>query len=458
MVKKSIVLLLAAILLQGSAGIIFARELTLDDCIRMALKKNETVIQAQNQAKLAGETVWQSWGAFLPSLSASGSVNESHTLAQSFIDTGVVFTVTGDNATVPPDTLNVTTFENRVETGGINKSYSVGFNSSWTIFNGGSNLFNLLGSMQDKKYFEYLAESSEQGIIFNVKTLYFAYLNSLERLGISQEAVKRGEEQLKLAQSQYEVGAVPRSDVLKAKVQYGNERLGLIDAENNLRIAEAELKFIIGLDVNSDDTLSTDFEAKEYKGTEGDALKLGLANHPGLIADEYSVKAAKYDIRSTFGRYLPSLSVNFSKGWSNSRWSEVTDFKPEDESWSVSASVSLPIFTNFSRKRDMARAKLGLQNARASLFFTRNQVALDVKEAYLGIERAQEALNVASENVEAAQEDMSLVEEKYNLGAATILELLDAQVSLVTAQNNRAQAEFDYNLAVARLELAMGVR
>ncbi|MEW5924771.1 MAG: TolC family protein, partial [Candidatus Zixiibacteriota bacterium] len=62
------------------------------------------------------------------------------------------------------------------------------------------------------------------------------------------------------------------------------------------------------------------------------------------------------------------------------------------------------------------------------------------------------------ENVAAAREDMSLIQEKYNLGAATILELLDAQVSLITAQNNKVEVDFDYNLSIARLENAMGVR
>jgi len=81
-----------------------------------------------------------------------------------------------------------------------------------------------------------------------------------------------------------------------------------------------------------------------------------------------------------------------------------------------------------------------------------------IKRAYLDMTKAAEKLVVAGENEEAAREDMSLVQEKYNLGAATILELLDAQVSLITAQNDKIQSEFDYNLAVAKLENAMGVR
>ena len=58
--------------------------------------------------------------------------------------------------------------------------------------------------------------------------------------------------------------------------------------------------------------------------------------------------------------------------------------------------------------------------------------------------------------VAAAQEDVNLAREKYNLGAATILEVLDAEVSLKQAQTNQVQALFDYNLAISRLEKAMG--
>ena len=75
----------------------------------------------------------------------------------------------------------------------------------------------------------------------------------------------------------------------------------------------------------------------------------------------------------------------------------------------------------------------------------------------IGVNGLYNVLQVAKETVAAAEEDFNLVQEKYNLGAATILEVLDAQVSLVEAENSQVEAKYDYNLSVASLEKAMGV-
>ena len=95
-------------------------------------------------------------------------------------------------------------------------------------------------------------------------------------------------------------------------------------------------------------------------------------------------------------------------------------------------------------------------NARAALTEEKHLVSLQIKQAYLEIEKTSEQVKVNEENVAAAEEDLKITQEKYNLGAATILDLLDAQVSLKEAQMSKISSEFDYNLAVAALEHATG--
>ncbi|MDH4034947.1 MAG: TolC family protein, partial [candidate division Zixibacteria bacterium] len=86
----------------------------------------------------------------------------------------------------------------------------------------------------------------------------------------------------------------------------------------------------------------------------------------------------------------------------------------------------------------------------------RNLLALQVKTAFYDIENAQAQTQVSQENVEAATEDLNITQEKYNLGAATILDLLESQVALKNAQVSLIRTGFDLNLAVARLDRAMG--
>jgi outer membrane protein len=440
--RKISVLVIVLILTCSTA---FAKVLSLNDCIELALKNNQDVIRARGNARIAGGTVWQAFGAFLPSVDASASLSETRTHR----DSGYV---------VGYDPINDTLAVLPYESGGVTKSYSLSATGRLNVFNGGRKIFNYFGARADKKYYDYAVKASEDDIIYSVKQYYFAYLKAVDKEKISEKAVKRGEEQFKLVDSKYKVGSASRSDVLKATVQYGNDKLDLIAAHNAVRVAHADLAYLIGIDVDSDVEFSPDFEARKYDGTETDAMKFGLANHPGLISYKYNLDAAGYDVKSTFGRYLPSLDVDVSHTWSNSRWSEVTKFNKEDGYWNIRTILSIPIFEKFSRKQDMSRAKAVLNNARADYYYARNKVVHDIRESYLDITRAEEALKVAKENVAAATEDMTLVQERYNLGAATILDLLDAQVSLITAENSEVEAEFDYNLAVAKLENAMGVR
>ncbi len=441
---RKILVLSIVMLITCSTG--FAKVLTLDDCIELALKNNQDVIRARGNARIASGNVWQAFGAFLPNLYASANMSENHSAKYTVYAT--VYDMIGDS-----------TFQRPFgEAGGISKSYNLGISSGLTVFNGGSNIFNYFGARADKKYYDYSVKASEDDIIYSVKLSYFAYLKAIEKQKISEKAVKRGEEQFKLADSKYKVGSASRSDVLKATVQYGNDKLDLIAAQNVVKVAHADLAYLIGIDIDSDVEFSQEYKARKYDGTEADAMKFGLANHPGLISYEYNLKAAKYDVKSTFGQYLPLLSVNVNRDWTNRFWNEVTKFHSADAQWTISTNLSIPIFENFSRKRDMSRAKATLNNARADYYYAKNKVLHDIRESYLDINRADEALKVARENVTAATEDMTLVQERYNLGAATILEVLDAQVSLITAENSEIEAEFDYNLAVAKLENAMGVR
>jgi TolC family type I secretion outer membrane protein len=422
-----------------------AQVLTLDDCIGLALRNHQDVIRARGNLSTANGTLWQTAGSFLPTLSFGASASQSDRAEDTLI--GLVYNP------ITEEFFTDTTIDD-----GFSKSYSMGFSANWTVFNGFRNIHNYMGAKADKKISEYSLEETEQRMILKVKTTYFAYLRAIELKKIREEAVKRGEQQHRLASSKYEVGSASKSDVLKAQVQYGNDKLDLIDAENQLKVAQATLSQLIGLDPKSNVEFSPTYTPREYEGDEMEAVKFGMANHPGLLAYEQNVRAAKYDVRSTYGRFLPSINVSGSRNWSGNRWDDVSGFDGKNGVWSLTTSLSLPIFEGFSRKSDIARSKATLNNARADYYYVRTGVELEIKTAYLDIQRSIEALKVAQEVVASAEEDMAITQEKYNLGAASILDVLDAQVSLVNAQNSHINAIFDHNLAIATLENAMGIR
>jgi outer membrane protein len=190
-------------------------------------------------------------------------------------------------------------------------------------------------------------------------------------------------------------------------------------------------------------------------------------NHrPSLLSAERNITAAQWRLTNARSAYLPKLTPNLGYGY-NKSWTEggliQSSVSGAASTYEVSGSaltygfvLSWGIFDGFSREQQVTANRVSFNNARAAANDARNLTASEIKSAFFEIEQLREQKRVSQENVDAATEDLKITQEKYNLGAATILDLLNAQVSLKQAQVSLIQADFDLNLAVAKLENAMG--
>jgi len=439
--KRTFVFLLLTVIIIG--GTAWAETYSLQECIQRALDTNPSVISARNSVSTAGATVWQQLGQFLPS--ASFSLSSSQTYRG-------------------PINRLVWVGEDQVEYFDPNwayqKSYSGGFNFNQTLFNGLQNVWNFKGSKASKRQSEQQFIITKSNITFTVKTDYYLVLKAKKDLSVAQEAVNRSEEILKLFQEKYDLGSASLSEVLKQKVQYGNDRLTQVTAQQQLEVRMDQLAVDIGVDPKSEFDVE-DIQIKRETPEDVDAMVAeALKSHPSVLAAKASTDASKYDVRSAWGWYMPSLTLGYSYSWGNNYFDnlskDVFGLKAENSGASLRLSLGLSLFDGFTRERNMSRAKASLSNARYQQIYTRNSVIKAIEDAHLGVRLADQTLAVTEETQRAAQEDFDLVQAKYNLGAAAQWELLDAQVSLSQAQFNTISAEFDYNLALAKLQNAMG--
>jgi len=424
------------------AGVAGGETYTLDICIQMAMKTDPNLVRFRNAVKVADATVWQQAGAFLPSVGASYSQNQVNRGPLSpqyryIQDLGQVVNVADSNSV-------------------ISKGYSVGVSAGMTLFDGLSNVWNYLGSRASKRGAEYDFAAAQSDLVYLIKIDYYLVLKAKRDLDVAGEAVKRSEELLKLFQEKYDLGSASLSEVLKQKVQYGNDKLTLVLAGRNMEASFDNLALDVGLDPKTDfDVADAELKREPAENIDG-LIEEALETHPSLLSSKAGVDAYRYDVRSAWGNYFPSLSLSYSYGWNKDRFRDIVKAGPFDHSGSIHLSLNYNIFDGFSRERNMVRAKTGLNTARASFAYERNRVVKDIQDAYLGIKVADETLIVTEETERAANEDFQLVQTKYNLGAAALWELLDSQVSLREAQFSKVKAEFDYNLAQAKLQNATG--
>jgi len=424
---KGITVLIVFGLLASSA---MGETLNLDQCIELALKKRANVIVARGRAKVAGAEKMQAFGQFLPNIDADYTRSK------------------GDQYDIqsPFDTTESQEF-------GPDKSLSI--SGSVDIVNV-STWFNFFSAGANKSA-SYLASiDSEQELIFSVKIAYYDYLRAVQNEETNEQAVERSKEQLKLVDSRYELGSAAYSDVLGQRVQYGNDRLEHLRAQNNVTTTKAVLSYTIGLDPNQDAEFETVEDAREYEGTMEEAINFGLDHEPGLLAATQDVRTSKHDLNSALADYIPKLS--FFGRYTDFTGTEAFPivFERSFKQKTFGFQVTYNIFDGFGRQRNVTQAKVNRNNAMAEYSDARNLVMQQIKTAYLDIHNQKEAVSVAQESVAAAEENMKIVQERYNLGAATILDLLTAQEDLKRAQVSLINSKFDLNLSIARLENAMG--
>jgi outer membrane protein len=469
--KPLMALLVATILLTTAltAESASSEPLTLDDCIELALKNRASIIAARGSEVMATADKRAALGAFLPQVSASYSYSDSKsrdvksevevpTVAGFYMDTiSFVDLRSGEtvNYSLPRDSISGYRIVEQ-ELGDQDRTgKSLSFDASMSLFRL-SNFFNYASARAQREQARLDVMASEQDLIYSVKAVFYAYLASMENLEVQLDAVKRSEEQLKLIQSKFDLGSASRSDLLKQKVQYGNDQLNLLTAENSVVTSRALLAYTVGIDPASDAEFSTEYLERRYDTSLEEAIAFGMAHQPGLLAAEKYFDASRQSVRARQSEYLPSVIGYANLGYTSGTRGDTVTFDFSERSTTVGFRVNWNIFDGFSRERNLSYAKVARNNARAQLSDMRNLVSRDIKTAFLEIRQLEKKQQVTSENVEAAQEDLRITQERYTLGAATILDLLDAQVSLRQAQVASIQADFDLNLAVAKLENAMG--
>jgi outer membrane protein TolC len=275
-------------------------------------------------------------------------------------------------------------------------------------------------------------------------------------IDVAQDAVKRSEERLRVAQSRYELGSAAMSDVLKAKVQYGNDKLDLVTKTNAYKLALANMAFTMGIDVSREFEVDATLVSGQMDISFKSALDEALSKNPDYRKAQFDYGTSR-DLRMiSYSNLLPSLNFGLSHRTNVDRFASLLDFRKPDASYTLYASLSFNIFNGFNDYASVRAASKNVETSWENVKNIKNSVALSLRQAFLELQRAEESKKLSDESVAAAQEDVNLVKEKYKLGAATILEVLDSEVSLKQAQTNQVQAIYDYNLAISRLERAMG--
>ncbi|NJD54942.1 MAG: TolC family protein [Nitrospirae bacterium] len=295
-----------------------------------------------------------------------------------------------------------------------------------------------------------LANTEEQ-VILNVKQAYYNLLRAKRNRVVAEETIKQFEQHLGQAKAFYEVGTKPKFDVTKAEVDLSTARLSQISAENAVRIAYVSLNNAMGAPDAPEYVIEDKLSFEKYQMTVDEAMEKAYANRPELKSILAKKKASEEAIALARKGYYPVLTGNADWTWAGERFAN-------GDGWSAGVGLSIPIFSGFLTRNQVSEAKANLVVLTANEESLRQTVLLEVQQSLLNLREAEERISTAELTVRQAQENYEIANGRYAAGVGNPIEVTDAEVALANAKTSYIQALYDFRVARASLEKAMGSR
>lgn len=446
--KKTVFSVLLAVLLwfySAQAQEMQKRVLTIDDCVNIALKNSFPALSAQENYQSAKWGYLGGLSGLLPKLGLTSGWTKTGDLTNQ----GSSLRIAVDSSTGRADTTLVPVTQILSQ-----NNYRFNLGLTQTIFDGGASWATYNFKKSGKRSAWDDLKLAEESVALSVKQGCYDILKAQMLYDVQKDAVGVSLEQLKMAKARYDLGAASLSDYLKAEVQLGNDSLSLITNENNVKLAEATLNSLLGLDVNTPLEINARLEYTKLDINVEQETKKALESHPQIDKARMGVNQAHSNLTIARSGNYPSISFLGNYSWNDTRFPESSSDWKNNDYWSIGIGVSLSIFEGLLITSQTRSAKAQLNLSQESLEQSKRDLALAIKQAYLSVKEAEQKIQLTNDALTSAEEDLKLSQEKYNLGAASILDLLNANVSYKTAKNNQVQALYDYNLAVAQYEKA----
>lgn len=416
--------------------------LSLDEAVELALNKNLSIIQSQNNIDASESRVISAYGGYLPTISASGSWDRTDSRRVGLQYEGVNIPITSTSTT---------------------NYFRTQIGASYTIFDGLRRESNLTRSLSDAKATEQTAMRTRQSIRFQVEAAYLDILRQEQLVKVAEENLKRDQQQLQRITESNRVGALSLADVYRQQSQVASDELLLINAQNSFNKAKANLAALIGLDMSAeyqfyDPTISAKIDTSElavgmirYKDL-NELINRALNSRPDYIAARENVRASEASVTAAWSGYIPSISASASYSLSNDKLSKIRDNR--SISWGVG--LRWNIFDGFLTNQSIQTAVVNKKNAEENLKQIERNIVVEIKNAVLDLESRLKQVEVSEKGVQSASEDYKIAEERYNLGAGTLLDLLTAHAGYVNAQANNINAIYYYITAKKNLDYVLG--
>ncbi|MCF7804733.1 MAG: TolC family protein [Candidatus Marinimicrobia bacterium] len=425
-------LLLTPLTMYGQQTVASDDTLTIQECIDIAMENKVTIDIARQRRQSAQANEKSAFGEYLPSVNAS--LGGSRSISKGF-DYGVQF-------------------QSPVEV--TRDYYDMGLSLRQTIYNGGNVRNNYKMATLASEQAQLRVKSAKENLVVDVTTAYLNVLRARELVTVYERTLESSQAQVEQTEERYRLGAVAQSDVYKAKTQAGNDRINLLNQQQQLSNAKRELNVAMGRRASAPVILGVfEYESPEIPALDV-AMQQAQASNKQIRQLELEQRRSKANLAVARSNLLPSVAGSFSYGRSGDAIDKLyTDFS-KGYNYRIGVNVSIPIFNQF-------RTDGFVQQRRADYVIAQKDYSDAVLTLNMRVENLIEQLKTYGEVIElnevslqSAQEDLRLARERYNIGQATLLDVLDAQAAITRARQMLIYTKFEAKTVETQLQRLTG--
>ena len=412
---------------------------SLEEAIEIALENKEALKTSALDLRSSRQGVKGSYSRILPSLRFSGNMSESRFPVQ----TGGYNESTGE---ITLDKISSLT------------SSSSSISLSQNIYDGGV-WWNTI--RQAKNSFRIAEQFDRQvitNIIRNVHSAYFNYLKASQLLDVARSNLMSSQQQLALAEQKYELGSAKKTDLLKAEVRFGQARIDVINNDAMLQNAYRTLKNAMGLIGTDRDFSVEEVEIPLEIIPEIDTgFELIQKFNPSVKAKQYQITSAELSAKIAKGSRLPTISANASySGSAENLGDAITNSFNDQKRVNTGLSISVPIFSGNSISTRIQQAKIAVDKQESEYLTQLQDLSVQFQSMVDQLNNYQEIIPINETVLISAEEDLKLAQVRYTQGSTIILEVLDAQVSVVRARSSLIRSKYDAYIEQANLKALLG--
>ncbi len=318
------------------------------------------------------------------------------------------------------------------------------------LYRGGRLTHGVTAAELRKEISEERHSSTRQEMIFNITSVYYKIAQLEKLLEASEASVRQLEDHKRNVEISLEAGTVPRVELLKTEVELAHATQNALVVKNSIKSAYELLRVLMGMDDEEAEFTIVHESAINNVPPADNAVGIALAQRPDYRAVLFSQKVAAKELEIVKGKNLPDVYLT---GQFMERSGSDIEFK---EDWKVALRVSFPIFDGGLTKARAGQAGMELEKAIEEERAARLSIVREVRDAYLRLEDSEKRIQVTEKAIEAAGETLRVEKLRFDAGAGTSTDVIDAQAALLRAEAEYYQAAFDRDTAIASIRKALG--